>query len=103
MIYDQNKVTLIDTETGECNILPKDACQLVNPDLARKLEFMEGINPSLSRKQKINPSRQFEKTGVDFQSNQPVYEPRPLTVDLYKVSDLESFLEEPFRYAYAEA
>lgn len=102
-IYNQNTVGLMDLGTGESNILPNDAGQLVSYTLAQRLEDMETSNPSLSRRERMDPfGRQFEKVGVDFQSNQPLYRPRSLKLDC-TVSDAESLEKAIKDYAPAAA
>lgn len=55
--------------------MPRDACQLINRDLAEKLKRMELFNSSLSRRGKMTSgSQQFERVGVDFKTNQPLYQ-----------------------------
>ena len=107
-IYDKNKIVLMDRDTQELNNLPIDACQLLNHDLARRLEKMEKENPSLSRRIKMDPyNRDYVKVGIDFMTNQAVYKPRPsLGIDLYvkpTSEELEANLLDPKGYTPAAA
>lgn len=74
MTYDGYEV--IDRETGETNVLPFNACQILNVNLGRKLAEMEQDDLSLSRYVCMPFAREatrLDRVGVEFESNRPKY------------------------------